>query len=65
MISDLDWSAKTCVIILLVSSICLWNANCLAYNESNSGKEEIKKFEEESSINVHDMDYINRPRALQ
>ena len=33
MILDLDWSAKTCVITLLVSSICLWNIDRLAYNK--------------------------------
>ena len=65
MISDLDWSAQSSVITLLVSSIYLWNINYLAYNESTSGEEKINKFREETSINVYDVDYINGPRALQ
>ena len=65
MISDLDWSAQSSVITLLVSSIYLWNINYLAYNESTSGEEKINKFREETSINVYDVDYINGPHALQ
>ena len=64
MISDLEWSAQSCLITLLVSSIYLWNINYLAYNESTSGKEKINKFREETSINVYDIDYINGPSSV-
>ena len=44
-----DHNTNSCVISLIISSICSWNLNRFA-RKTNSGKEEINKFIKETTI---------------